>query len=381
MAVTFEWEQGMQHSTLPQGFKTALLALFRQHGKKALSNGRKSGKPVSIDRQRERLNHVLSSFETIRAGGFQIADPFALRQKHVQYLVRNWIETGISLGHMQNQLTALRGLCEWMGKKDLVRSLHTYESAPEICSRSGIATEDKSWESKGIDVEAVIASITKSDNHVGMTLRLCAAFALRRKEGSMLRPARVSPGVLKVPVKEGTKGGRYREVEIEFLWQYDLLAEAAAIAHPEKGSLIPPGYTPEQWRRRFYYILQKHGITKKELGVTTHGLRHGFTHALYERMTGVPAPIKGLPLRPDAQAHKRATAKIVEVAGHSRVSKSNAYLSTFAAMQKRGAPVVTVEQAQAALRAANGVIKHAADALGITRPRLYRLLAKATKSG
>lgn len=67
--------------------------------------------------------------------------------------------------------------------------------------------------------------------------------------------------------------------------------------------------------------------------------------------------------------------RVVEAAGHSRVTKANAYLSTFARQERLAKPLVTLAQAAMALQAAGGNKSHAAAALGISRQALYRLLA------
>ena len=55
--------------------------------------------------------------------------------------------------------------------------------------------------------------------------------------------------------------------------QKKLIEEARKITNQKNGSLIPDHYTLDQWLRRYYYVLQKYGITKSKLGVTGHGLR------------------------------------------------------------------------------------------------------------
>ena len=67
--------------------------------------------------------------------------------------------------------------------------------------------------------------------------------------------------------------------------------------------------------------------------------------------------------------------QVVEAAGHSRRTKANAYLSTFAMQDRKKRDVVTADQVRAALERANGNRTHAAAALGISRQALYRALS------
>jgi hypothetical protein len=70
-------------------------------------------------------------------------------------------------------------------------------------------------------------------------------------------------------------------------------------------------------RRRFYYILNKFGITKKQLGVVAHGLRHQHVNDAFERDTGAPSPVRGATARStdDKIARQRAS----NVLGHGRL--------------------------------------------------------------
>jgi DNA-binding NtrC family response regulator len=123
-------------------------------------------------------------------------------------------------------------------------------------------------------------------------------------------------------------------------------------------------------------VLEKHGITKNGCGVTAHGLRHQYFHQMYERNAGQAAAIKGGGKVIDRQRHEEAMRKIVEAAGHSRQTKANAYLSTYSVQAAASRSVVTPEMAARAVKDADGVKAKAAQALGITRQALYRLLAR-----
>ncbi|MDO3615419.1 integrase domain-containing protein [Ralstonia pseudosolanacearum] len=366
---------------LPERFKSEFAVLAGENLHKPHSETRASGRALSQLSQKQRAQMLLSIAVELRQGGFTIMSPYNLSEKHVRWLVQRWVnERNLAVGSVELRLSHLRALCSWMGKGNLVGGIDDYVDRPAGYTRSYIAQTDRSWDGNQVDALAKIAEIAQTDPHVAIQLKLEAAFGLRAKESWRLRPARdlLPSGYLHV--QDGTKGGRPRQVLIESDWQYDLLVEAAELAartNPERGSLIPATYTQDQWRRRFYTVLEKHGVTKRGEGVTAHGLRHQFLQTMYARLTGEAAAVKGGARVLDRAAHEEAMQRVVEAAGHSRKTKANAYLSTHTAVLAARRPFVTREMAVAAVAAANGVKLKAAEALGISRAALYRLLGTA----
>jgi Integrase/Bacterial regulatory protein, Fis family len=291
----------------------------------------------------------------------------------VKYLVDRWVAAGQSGGTIENKLTYLRALASWMSKSNLVGALADYVDRREHgLVRSYVATEDKSWEAHGIDAVAKIDEIARTCPYVAVQLKLQAAFGLRVEESFMLRPAEAVRNPHMLAVTRGTKGGRPREVPVEA--RISILEEAARLSNGVTGSTVPADRTLKQWRDWYYYVLEKHGVTKKGLGITSHGLRHGFLQSLYEREAGVPAPIKRAGERPDPEIHQKAMQRVVEAAGHSRVTKANAYLSTHPAQERLQKKLPTADEVRAALARADGNKSHAAAALGISRQAVYRML-------
>ena len=358
---------------LPSDFKAALEELLVRNVNRVHSRTRVSARPLSIKTQKYRTMAICKSFEELRQNGYALQSPYSLKQKHVRFLVEFWVAAKLTGGTIENKLTYLRALGEWMSKPNLVGTLADYvDREQHDLVRSYVAQKDRSWDGNTIDAEAKINEIAVTDAHVAVQLKLQAAFGLRVEESFLLRPAEAVRDDGMLSVTRGTKGGRDRVVPIEL--KFSVLEEAARLANPYTGSTIPHGRTKQQWRERYYHVLKKHGVTQSGIGVTSHGLRHQFLQQMYERLTGVAAPIKQPVERVDRDLHREAMQRVVEAAGHSRATKANAYLSTHNAQAAKKSRALTRKIAEQAVVVAKGVKSHAAAALGISRQALYRLL-------
>jgi integrase len=353
--------------------RDALLKLFDENVARVHSTTRISGRALSIKTQEYRVAKLCKAFRELLDGGFFLRTPWSLKHKHVAFLVSSWVAAGQTGGTIENKLTYLRALAQWMGKTNLVGSLDDYADRDALgLKRSYVATEDKSWIAHGVDAAAKIEQIAQTCPHTAVQLKLQAAFGLRIEESFMLRPAEAARNSRLLAVTRGTKGGRPREVPIET--KIGILEEAATLSNGLTGSTVPADRTLRQWRDWYYYVLEKHGITKRGMGITSHGLRHEYLQTLYKETTGVPAAIKGVDARPDPKLHEEAMRRVVEAAGHSRVTKANAYLSTFAKQDRLQKKLPSVDEVRSALVKTDGNKSHAAAALGISRQALYRIL-------
>jgi hypothetical protein len=359
---------------LAPAFREELLRLFDDHVAEIHSTTRISNRALSIKTQERRATSLCKAFAELRDGGFALQTPWSLKAKHVEYLVRHWVDLKQGGGTIENKLTYLRAIAQWMGKSNLVGTLADYVDRKEHgLERSYIATEDKSWAAHGISASDKIAEIAQTCPHVAVQLKLQAAFGLRREESFLFRPREAVRNADQLRITRGTKGGRERDVPLDA--KLAILEEAARLSNGFTGSTIPESYTLVQWVDRYKTVMKKHGVTKKGLGVTGHGLRHQYLQELYERVAGVAAPIKGSGTRPDASLHEEAMKRVVEAAGHSRVTKANAYLSTFALQERMARRRPTGDEIRQALADAGGNKSHAANALGISRQALYRALS------
>ena len=236
----------------------------------------------------------------------------------------------MSASTLQNRLSVLRTFSEWIKKPGMVKTGKQYVENPQVVKRKTYAERDKSWTAAGVDPKALIGIVSAADRYVGMQLQLMLAFGLRREEAIMLKPHLADHGWC-IVVRDGTKGGRERTVEITNDGQRAVLDAAKAMVKRMNGHMGHPDKTLKQSLRRFLYVLESHGITQSGMGITSHGLRHQRLNDLYEEVAGEPSPVRrdgrGTQTVSEADPYRveLARAKVSEAAGHARLSISGAY--------------------------------------------------------
>jgi integrase len=311
-------------------------ALLKEHNHAHSAKHKGVSFKTMLDRQR-----FLARFfaELRRHTRFRNLDPRQLAGRHVEIMVRRWLARGLATATVHNYLSFLRTFCTWIGKPGLVREPAFYcgRWSPHA-HRSQVATTDRSWMAKDVNIAAKIAEVTALDGWVGLQLELCAEFGMRGKEARHFRPheaviareAANSRDAAAFPECEtfvrlchGTKGGRTRDVPLMTDAQRALLDRVKAVVAP--GMYVgQPGLTGQQAQARFYYVIRKFGIAKKDLGVVAHGLRHQRVNDAFEDDAGVASPVRGGSdnAADDAGARLRAA----RLLGHGRIQVTNSYL-------------------------------------------------------
>jgi integrase len=315
------------------------------------------GKGVAHKTMHERAHTLFLCFRQLRALGYQ-PEPRSLCNRHVRALVDYWVGKRelvkpsksdqerdsvrpLSASTLQTRLSILRVFADWIGKTGMVLAPQHYVDDPALVERTYVAERDKSWTGNGVDIEAVIDQVTAYDPHVGMQLTFCHEFGLRVKEAIMLRPRESDVGELTLPhirpdtcrylkVRHGTKGGRVRFVPIDTPAKVDLVARAKSFVRFDANPLGNQQLELPQAMRRFYYVMDKFGVTMRGLNVTAHGLRHGYAQTNYElfaaESTPPPDPDVGKRATVDATEEADARRRVAELLGHSRAQITGVYL-------------------------------------------------------
>src|SRR5713226_4313205 len=224
--------------------------------------------------------HVLALIaDQLHEMGFRHMNAHSLKPKHVEKLVERWLAEELSPGTIKNRMSALRWLAQKIGKENIVERTNAAYGIPD---RVYVSNHDKAKELDMIQLAQIRTP------HARISLRLQAAFGLRREASIKIVPARADRGDCLVLKASWNKGGREIVVPIRTPEQRQLLDEAKALAKGK--SLVAPGY-------RTYYAYLKHFRAECErVGINgVHGYRHRYAQRRYHELTGWECPARGGP--------------------------------------------------------------------------------------
>jgi site-specific recombinase XerC len=266
----------------------------------------------STQATRSRLLDLIAN--QLPALGFRRMQSTSLKPKHVDALLAKWREQGISTGTLKNRLSALR----WWAKKINKPSIIAREnSVYGIGKREYVAKKSKAQE---LD-EKKLSLI--ADPYVKLSIRLQAAFGLRREEAIKFNPTYAMQGDHLKLKSSWTKGGRARIVPITNAEQWRLLEEVKALARG--GALIPPHLNYVKQLHRYEKQIRNAGLSR------LHGLRHSYAQRRYIELTGWVCPVGGgLPSKELDPAQRtldyEVRTLISSELGHARVEIAAVYL-------------------------------------------------------
>lgn len=287
--------------------------------------GAHKDKRVGYVTQERREKTIIGFFSDLFYLRYTLESVHNLKQKHLVAVFNFLEEEGQSPSTIQGKISIMRTFCEWIGKPGMVVQSTAYVKDKGSVRRSMVATEDKSWEGKGVDAEKVFEEMRGKYPLEAMWLELCLAFGLRVQEAVMLRP-NVAHEAESIWLREGTKGDRPRVVPVPIEVKENVLARAKAMANKKTGRLGKPGKTVEQNIQRLYYIMRLFKLTLAKSGVSAHGLRYQYIHYAYKRLTGQEPPVKGGDIaKVDPAVFQVASQKMMEYVGHTRVRIGASY--------------------------------------------------------
>jgi site-specific recombinase XerD len=325
----------------------AQMAMF--FGEFALRAGTGRARPVS-ERTRslyaDELIRMIDELRELRAG---IQDIGELGKTHAVKLIKHWGAREQAASTIQNKISILRRFLTFIGKDTAIPKGHdlktwlNQQGVTASITRQNIPTESKAWDENQVDLHKVLAELSKESAITAMQLEVQAAFGLRMKESIQLNPKAADCGTF-LRVVHGTKGGLPRDVDFEDdpvmrEWQRDVLERAKLYAaQNRKGTLSVQGKRLDQSKAHFYYQCRKVGITRDQLGVTAHGLRHQYAARRYARLAGMAAPVsKNAPLHITDEVRSADLAAREQVSrelGHFRPDITHAYTGSLPMLEK-----------------------------------------------
>ncbi len=242
----------------------------------------------------------------LHALGFRDMKATSLKTKHVMALVEHWKSQSLSAGTIKNRMTELRWWAEKVNKANVMARDNEHYG---IARRQYVTNVNHGRTLTDGDLTKV------TDSYTQLSLKLQAAFGLRREESIKLRPEWADGGDRLTLKASWTKGGREREIPIRNEQQRNALDEARQLAG--KGSLIPADKTYVQQLQRFRAQCQAAGIYH------VHGHRHKYAQDRYRELTGWLCPAQGGPKSKQLTLEQKgldrqARLTISEELGHSR---------------------------------------------------------------
>lgn len=312
----------------------------------------------AIGRQRKASEQTVTEFsEALNRAVKELSEEVAavrnvdeLGKKHVLVLIKRWERTGIMWKTMETRISFMRRFLDYINKPNLIpmrQGLYTWLDDNGVTvhkdRKSRITETSKSWTAKGVNPQEIIKKVSEQDVLIGTLLELQVGFGLRMHESYCLEPRAADEGN-KLVITKGTKGGRPRTVDFDpdpviNEWQRDLIERAKVLAqkHPQR-RLTSPGRSDKQMRGYFNRTLAKCGVTMKELGVTSHGLRHEFAARIFTAKSGLPpqaeSSMPATEYKSKAETVKEARLHTSEQLGHWREDITSSYLGSTTRLDK-----------------------------------------------
>ncbi len=265
---------------------------------------------TQVQRERE-LTLMANQLHEI---GFRGMNSHSLKPKHVEGLVRRWLENDVAAGTIKNRMAAFRWWARKVNRQNVVARSNDHYGIP---NRIFVTGSSKAKSVSAAQLEKV------RDQHVRMSLELQQAFGLRREEAIKFMSTYADQGDHLVLKPSWTKGGKARVIPIRTAEQRELLDRVHKLAG--KGSLIPSSRNYRQQLRIYEGHTIRAGLSKM------HGLRHAYAQQRYEGLTGWKSPAAGGPrsesLSREQRDHDHQARHIISrELGHERNQITAVYL-------------------------------------------------------
>jgi hypothetical protein len=281
------------------------------HQLKQLCRHNREGSFGTQNRRERELTLIANQLHEI---GLRGMNSHSLKPKHVEGLVRHWLEKEVAVGTIKNRMAAVRWWARKVNRQNVVARSNDFYGIP---NRIFVTDSSKAKSVLATQLEKV------RDQHVRMSLELQQAFGLRREESIKFIPNYADQGDHIVLKPSWTKGGKARTLPIRTDEQREVLDRAHKLAG--KGSLIPSHRNYVQQLRIYEGHTLRAGLSKM------HGLRHAYAQQRYAELTGWRAPTAGGPISKSLTSEQKTLDGKVHLIisrelGHERAQVTGVYL-------------------------------------------------------
>jgi len=254
----------------------------------------RGGKRISHSYRVKRKFILIAEFKRLRDSKYKLDNVKLFMERHFSFLFNEWLEQNLSASDIQNRSSALRIFAnEWLKKPGMIQKTTKYIiENPGRVKRQSAATESKCWIDKGVNPMKLIQKVFDYNQNIGLVMELQYVFKLRKKEAALLKPFESDYGEILL-ILNGTKGGRQRVINIDSDIKRALIDKAKLMVIKKYNSCVPTNLTLKKFFNKYAYACKKFGITKKQLGISSHGLRHQGANEMYEEIVGEKSPIQG----------------------------------------------------------------------------------------
>lgn len=263
-----------------------------------------------------------------------------LRRGHVWLLIDTWLDRDkapgghpLQAGRILNLLANLRALAAFarLDVHDIVPSNCEVLSYMERGPRIFVDGRDKSLEGNGVDFWAIYTRAFALDPNVALVFLLSWLLGFRLEEAYKWRPHQdyyEAGSRAWIYVRRGGKNGKQRGFTVPLTADLKLaVALAKRYASKGTGCLIPDEVKHEKtFRGRVYDVAAKAGLSRRQAGVTPHGLRHSFARRRYAEELRCRFGHRDPCLPPTPEQDYVARRATSECLGHHRVGITACYL-------------------------------------------------------
>ena len=179
-----------------------------------------------------RASHLHIMARELSEMGYRHLSPRNLKRKHVDALVKRWLQARLAIVTIKSRVSTMRWLVKSTGRPNVIPRTNAELGIPD---RSNAGRASKAFTLTAEQLERVPSP------YVRVSLELEQEFGLRREEATKIRPHEADEGTRLVLQASWCKGGRAREVPIRTDRQRDLLERAKALAETTPRALAHPG--------------------------------------------------------------------------------------------------------------------------------------------